>query len=877
VTPPSTIAHYRITAKLGEGGMGAVYRATDTKLNRDVAIKVLPDVFAADLDRLARFTREAQVLASLNHPNVAAIYGVEDRALVLELVEGPTLADRIAQGPIPLDEAIPLARQIAEALEYAHEKCIIHRDLKPANIKVTPEGRVKVLDFGLAKAMSGERVATDPANSPTRTMGSTVAGVILGTAAYMAPEQAKGKAVDKRADIWAFGVVLCEMVTGKRLFDGEDLTETLAAVVMKQPDLTAAPPKLRRLLARCLEKDPKKRLRDLGDVWELIEEPPDAPVSAPRPPFARAPWAIAALFIASTAVFAYLWLRTPAPETLSAQFEIDPPGRMQFTNTLATTALSPDGRYRLFAAGEQQPSNPLWLRPLNSLAARPLQGTEGTSDPFWSPNSESVAFYQDGKLKRIDIVGGAPQVLADAANGAGYRIVEGGSWSGDEILFASGGSLFRVAASGGEARKVTEVDAARKESGHGNPQFLPGGKRFLYFIRSSDPNIQGIYAASLGNPKDRVRIVATDRKAFYVPPRGGHSGYLLWMREQTLLAQPFDAGSLSLAGDPAPVAEAVAVGVFPTRAAYWISDAGLLTYRTGAPVAKARLLWMSRDGKPLGEARKEDRYGSLHLSPDGKRVVMNLSDDGGNWDIWMFEFARQVMTRLTNDLAREGIWSPDGSQIAYYSVRGVQQIYRTVSGGGGQKEPLTTGPNAKTPCGWSPHGRWLLYVETNPKTGSDIMALPLDRERKPVVVLQTQFNESDAQFSPDGKWIAYASNSSGRSEIYVRAFPPGPGSPWPVSNEGGICPRWRADGRELFYLTPGRNAVLAAGVHATGPNFESDAPRELFQMGASPLGVRSPYDVTADGQRFLLWQRSAETPAPEPLTVVTDWEEMLKK
>ncbi len=886
LTPGARIGPYEITAQIGAGGMGQVWRATDTTLGRQVAIKILPDAFASDPERLARFGREATTLASLNHPNIAAIFGFEKsaglQALIMELVEGEDLSTMIARGPVSPSDTLSIARQIADALEVAHEQGIIHRDLKPANIKVRADGTVKVLDFGLAKALApeGASATADLANSPTITSPAmTEMGIVLGTAAYMSPEQARGRPVDRRADIWAFGVVLYEMSVGRRLFGGDDVTETIASVVKDEPNLAAAPPALRRLLGRCLEKDPRKRLRDISVAWELIDGPGGPATAGDREPSRPRrwwlPWAVVSAALAAAAAFAVLWLNVPQPDVRSVEFNVGPPAETVLTNPYGATAVSPDGRYLVFAAGSVATnSSSLWLRQMDSRSARQLQGTEGANFPFWSPDSQWVAFYQAGKLKRTGIVGGAPQVLCDAANLAG----SGGTWNRDDtVLFASTGGLFRVGGSGGVPERVTTADAARQERGYGHPQFLPDGRHFLYFISSDDPTVEGIYAGSLDDPTVRVRIVAAERKASYVTSRDGRTGYLLWLRDEMLVAQPFDPGTLTLSGTPLPIVDDIAAGGPATRAAFWTSQSGVLAYRTEA-TARASLVWMSRSGQLLGEAAPEALRGSFKLSRDGSRVAMGIADDSGNADIWTLDLARQVTTRVTFDPAGEVIpvWSHDDSRIAYVSDRsGIRQIYRTAFGGGGTEEQLTTEPSWKSILDWSPDGRHLLYLRASGTTGSDIWVSPLEGERTPAVVVQTPFSENGARFSPDGKWIAYASNATGRLEVYVRPFPPASESPWQVSNQGGSRPKWGDDGKALYFLGPSagqQTPLMAADVRVLGGRLETDAPRELFRIGTVSPSVYSPYDVTRDGQRFLIYQPSsaAASTAP-PLTVVTDW------
>ncbi|MBZ5583082.1 MAG: protein kinase [Acidobacteriia bacterium] len=869
--PQLAIGHYRITAKLGQGGMGEVYRATDTKLGREVAIKILPQTFADDPDRLSRFSREAHVLASLNHSNIGAIYGLEDHALVMELVEGTTLAERMARGPMPIEEALPIARQIADALAYAHERGVVHRDLKPANIRITPEGRVKVLDFGLAKALGGEQPApadlSSGLDSPTLTIRTTKAGVIMGTAAYMAPEQARGQNVDRRADIWSFGVVLWEMLTGRRLFAGPTISDTIAAVLKETPDLSRIPVKLRPLLRRCLERDPKERLHDIDDAWALLEESRE-PEAAGRPERHLLLYALSVVLAA--AVSAVLWLRAPAPPSISGRFLLEAPGEAPY---VGETAVSPDGRY--IVLGARKPGEPpsLWLRQLNSVSARLLPGTDGAFGPFWSADSRSIGFFAGGKLKRTEVAGGPPQDLVDAA------MPGGGAWNrAGLILYSAEGVLFRVRGAGGPRQQVTELDPARKEEWHSVPQFLPDGKRFLYFIRSADPDTQGVYAGSLENPKERLRILTTGHKAQYVPVRDGRPGYLLWLRKRTVLADSFDAAKLRLGGNPAPVADGVAAS--SALAEFWTSDAGPLVFRQGAAVNRT-LTWFDRQGKRTGTAGEPHVYQELALSPDGSQVAVFRSDSGetGEQDLWLIDVARGSSTRLTPGPTNESypVWSADGKHIAFGSSLG--GLYAKAPNGLAHEELLLeTRQFVGAPLDWSADGRFLLYLVRGQKTLGDLWALPLQGDRKPAEYLATEFDESHGKFSPDGKWVAYESNVSGKREIYVSPFPNAKGAgPTPISNGGGRQPRWRRDGRELFYLAPDNRLV---GVEVfSGSSFKAGVPRALFLVPSVWVvddGAAWTWDLTRGGQRFLFSTISAED-KPAPLTVVLNWQAELKK
>jgi eukaryotic-like serine/threonine-protein kinase len=890
LTPGVRLGSYQVTAPLGEGGMGEVYRATDTTLGRSVAIKVLPDSVAVDPERLARFEREARTLASLNHPNIAQVYGFENangiRALVMELVDGPTLADRIAQGPVPIDEALAIARQIATALECAHEAGIVHRDLKPANVKVRPDGTVKVLDFGLAKAVEPTGASSTDL-SPTITSPALVtgAGVLLGTAGYMSPEQARGKAVDKRADIWAFGAVLYEMLTGDRLWAGETNLDVLAQVVHKEPDLQRIPAHLRRLLSRCLEKDPKKRLRDISGVELLLEEP--VALATARSSLALT-GAIAAglLAVALAAVTWTLWPK-PAIERTVSRFSIEAPAGSDFTYAFPGAAVSRDGRLLVFTAARIGSPSMLWLRPIDSLDARELKGTEQTNFPFWSPDAKSIAFLSisDRSLKRLDVLGGTPQKLCDAPE------FEGGDWSRQGlILFSASGVIQKVETSDGSCTPVTTLNPGSGER-HTFPHVLPDGRKFLFLVRSSDKNVEGVYVSSLDDPGRRTKLLNTDTKALYAPPHGGRPGFLLWLRGRTLVAQRFDPDSATLDGDLVSLAEGIRVGGgqnfgrSANRAAFWVSENGLLIYRTGTNDGRS-LIWIGRDAKPLETVLEEEREGERvqtpRLSRDGSRLVVErvVSDVS---DIWVYTMARRVWSKLTSTPEREMSpdWSHDGRQVVYGAERdGTTQIYRLDANGGGQEERLTDGPNPKLMVDWSQDGRYLMYSEL--RNGQrDLFILPFDapngRPGKPIPFLTTAANESQGKFSPDGKWIAYLSDKTGVNEAYIRTFPGGPAGEWPVSSGGAAALAWTANG-ELFYRLPnpgGRVNVTSTPIRLLADRPEIGAPQPVLTNAA----VTDTSVMSSDGRRFLVFTRpGVETTGSEgiPLTVVLNWQAGLK-
>ncbi len=881
------LAHYEITKHLGSGGMGDVYQATDSKLGRSVAIKFLPEAFNHDPDRVARFEREARVLASLNHPNIAAIYGFEQSAahnfLVMELVPGETLAERIRRGPIPADEAFPIANQICDALEAAHEKGVVHRDLKPANVKVTPEGIVKVLDFGLAKAFEVEPSNASLSQSPTLSMGATNAGVILGTAAYMSPEQAKGRPVDKRTDIFAFGALLYEMLTGRPAFAGDDVGEILARVIEREPDWSKLPSKLpwriTELLRRCLEKDPRKRRRDAADMRIDIEQALAEPAAAlviPPVRGGRLAWIKFAAAVLVAVVLAIPTVRhlreTPPLAPTEARLDIVTPT----TADPISFALSPDGRQIVFVASGDGASG-LWVRSLASPSAQPLAGTEGASFPFWSPDSRSIGFFAGGALKRIDNGGGAPQTFATA--GAS----RGGTWNADGvILFAptNGGPLFRVAASGGQAVAVTKLD---RQLSHRFPFFLPDGRQFLFFAQGT-PETAGIYLGSLESG-DTKRLTLADTRGVYLQGLPGMmemmGGWLVWVRAGTLVAQRLDLEQQALTGDPVTLANPVAFDAGLNVSAVSVSATGLVAYRTGGN-SRRQLTWFDRSGKALGTmgAPDENNLRFPNISPDGRRVAVDRTVQG-NQDIWLLDGTRT--SRFTFDAAqdRDPIWSPDGSRFAFNSNRkGQRDLYQKPSSGAGAEEFLLESSQIKVATDWSADGRFLLYESQDPQTDRDLWVLPLTGERKPWVCLKTNFGERFGRFSPDGRWVAYLSNESGRTEIYIQPFaaPVAPGTTgqettgqWQVSTVGGIYPVWRRDGKELYYVGP-NGEMMAAPITTTGTTLEPGAPMALFPTrmlgGGVDNGQGRQYDVARDG-RFLI--NTVLDDVSSPITLIQNW------
>jgi Tol biopolymer transport system component/predicted Ser/Thr protein kinase len=893
---------YEVIAKIGAGGMGEVYRATDTKLGRDAALKILPESFTADPDRRARFTREAQVLASLNHPNIAGIYGFEDAAgtpvLAMEFVDGEDLSAVIARGAVPLADAVPLARQIAEALEAAHEHGIIHRDLKPQNIKVKADGTVKVLDFGLAKALDPIANASgEVMNSPTMTARATQLGMIIGTAAYMSPEQARGKVVDRRADIWAFGVVLYEMLTGRRAFEGEETSDVLAAVLRQDIDWTAlpapTPPRLRRLLERCLDRDHRQRLRDIGEarveMAKIESGTPDVPVmrtSAPAPLWRRAaPVALGLALAAVAAVAAWTLKPSPPPSTVVTRFPFVLPEGQQFTNSgRQVVAMAPDGSQFVYVANSR-----LYLKPMGETSSLVIQGSEyaqGVSNPAFSPDSRSIAFYAnaDKTLKRIGVSGGAAVTIA--AMDAPFGI----SWGTDnEILVGQGAKgIVRISATGGKPETIVVVKDT--EQAHG-PTMLPGGNAVLFTLSASNTgsgrwNSAQIIAQSLTSGERKV-LIEGGNDARYVP-----TGHILYAQSGTIQAVPFDAARLTVTGGSVPVVNRVANAALGTTGTsqFSISDNGSFVFVPGAPDAQLQhLTWFDRAGKVLETVGEPGAFAGINVAPDGKRFAVHKHDGEGG-DVVLYDASRRPPMRLTFEPSQENgmpVWSPDGRRIVFQSRRNDKWgLYAKNADGTGAESLLIESGQMKVPMAWSNDGLSIAYLVSDPKTATDVWLLPLNGDRKATPLLNDAFGEFFPQISPDGKWFAYVSNENGRSQVYVRPFLKGDGK-WQVSTgEIGSFPRWRSDGKELFYLTGvAQGKVMSVAVDGSGVSFVAGTPAELFEPGTyGPLqpghiGNYFPYAVSPDGQRFVMPQpvAGAKESAMPTINVVLNWTSLLRK
>jgi Tol biopolymer transport system component len=883
---------YEIVSELGAGGMGEVYAARDTRLDRTVAIKVLPASFANDADRLRRFEQEARATSALNHPNILTVYDIGSHEgspyIVAELLEGEELRAHLPPqseaGALPVRKAMDYAQQIAAGLAAAHEKGIVHRDLKPENLFVTKDGRVKILDFGLAK-LKPPQVESVDSQAPTQKR-ITDPGVVMGTVGYMSPEQVRGQEADHRADIFAFGVILYEMLSGRRTFTGDSAADVMSAILKEEPpDLgetnAKISPALDKIVRRCLEKKPEHRFHsahDLGFALEALTTPSSSGANRMEAALAldtsattkggrrreRIAWIVAGMTTLALLALGVAYFRRPAPEAETVRLAVTPPEK---ATRFDWPTISPDGRTLAFIAaigGKTQ----LWVRPLNSTTAKPLAEANSTNWLFWSPDSRFIAFFHDGKLKKITPNGGTAETICNAT-------VMGGAWNQEGvILFATGttSGIKRISANGGAGAQVTTIDAARGEITHQFPVFLPDGQHFLFFARNTDPAKSCVYVASLEGGVPRQLLLADSRTvAVAVNPAVKDEGWLLFTQQGALLAQPFDFRRKELVGERVQLAAQVVVDGFGA-ARFSVAANGTLALLEGS--AERQLTWLDRAGKRIATVGQPGLWGSTRLSPDEQRLaVVRRESQALTVDLYLWDLARRTETRFTFDPGNDGapIWSPDGSRIVWFSDReGEQNLYVKAASGAGQDELLWRSAYAKTPLSWSADGRFLLFREQNPQTRGDLWVLPMEGGRQPWPWLNTPAIEGTAAFSPDGKWIVYASDESGRYEIYAQAFAPSTpasGGKVPLSTNGGVTPQWRRDGRELYYRSPD-NKLIAVDV-TLGAQVKAGTPRELFSLVSN-------FEAAHDGQRFLVAASAVDTSVP-PFTVVLNWMAEVKK
>ena len=877
-----TLSHYKVLEKIGEGGMGEVYLAKDTKLDREVAVKVLPATFSENKKRLARFEREARLLASLNHPNIAAIHELEEtdgvHFLALEYVPGETLAERIKRGPVPIDEALPLFKQIAEGLEAAHEKGVIHRDLKPANIKVTPEGKIKVLDFGLAKARERDSSAQGLSESPTLTKEFTETGVLLGTAPYMSPEQARGKPIDKRTDIWAFGCCLYESLCGKTAFRGETVSDTIAGILKQEPEWKTLPVEtpalVRSLLRRTLVKDANHRLQHIGDarveIEEALSEPAQAEMTQMHRQWAstRLPVGLLGLILGATLASVVVWnlagpTRLPAADI--SRFSINLPTDSVLGERPSSVAISPDGRRLVFSATKGDGTQ-LYLRTIDQLETLPIPGTEDGALPFFSPDSQWVGFFAEGKLKKVPLAGGAPVTLCEVETSYGA------SWGPDDtIIFASLKIPYLriVSAAGGTPEPITDIPTRKGETHFYSPEFLPGGESVLFSIFTGVGfENQRIAVHTLGTREHRILIERGGRVRY------ASSGHLIYTRSNSLMAAPFDIDQLKVTGPSIAVAQGVSSRPMG-GADFSLSSDGCLAYVPSPGVPEITVHWMDRQGDSELIPLPPHLYFAPSISPDGSHLAVTTFD-GPHMETWIYDLERHVLTRFTFEGSNHfNVWTPDGQRVAFSSDReGPHNIFWKATDGSGTAERLAFSDGHQDVGSWSPDGEILSFSEAHPETKLDIWLLYLEEQRRVEPFLQTEFDEEHPMISPDGQWIAYTSNESGRTEVYVQPFPNG-GRKWQISTNGGSGPRWARSGRELFYHEGPRMMVVAV---ETGADFIAGRTEFLFEVdGLYDAGQGGPnYDVTPDGRHFVFTLPKPQPPATQ-IHVVLNWLEELKR
>ena len=881
ILPGRRLGPYEILSAIGAGGMGEVYKARDTRLDRIVAIKVLPAHLADRADLRERFDREAKTIASLNHPHICTLYdtGHQDGIdfLVMEYLEGETLAQRLQKGALPIQQVLQYAIEISDALDKAHRQGVTHRDLKPGNIMLTKSGS-KLLDFGLAKLRQEAAPATPLSQLPTVAEAVTAQGMILGTLQYMAPEQVEGKTdeIDARTDIFAFGAVVYEMATGVKAFEGKSQASLIAKILEADPPPISSlqpmtPPALERVVKTCLAKDPDDRwqtARDLTRELKWASESSDirdrvASVAQAKGTRPWLPWLLLCAFVVIAALGA-IWWRNSRPSEPTMYFR----GPMSFS--ARDMAVSPNG-HTIAATGykESARKSVIWIYELGSQDAKPLVGTEGASFPFWSADGKSLGFFADGKLKKLDLDGGPVQALSDAPSG------RGGTWNRDGVILFTpsgqlGAGLYRISASGGTPTPVSSPDASRGESSQRWPMFLPDGKHFLYmsFNVSIQRDSNAIFVGSLDSKEKRFITKATANAAYAAP------GYLLFYRDKTLLAQRFDPGEFELRGEPVPILPDIQYLARVGRVGFSATDSGLLVAQNSGAVTFSQLIWFDRKGNQIGTVGKPDLYSNVSLAPDGKSVALDKTDSANqNTDVWIYELQGEGAKRITFDPAIDAmaIWSPDGSRLVFSSSRQNDfNLYMKAADGAQEEKPIQHADADEYPSDWSRDGRYILF-----NRGPEIWFLTLP-EMKSAPFLKTSSTVKNGRFSPDGKWVAYASNETGKWEVYVTSFPAAQGK-WQVSSGGGEQPRWRGDGKELFYISSD-GKVMSEPV-TEGANFDVGAPVPLFQANPRETVATSEllfYDVSKDGQRFLINTEVKQTEV-EPMTVVLNWAAKLNK